>query len=226
MSSAILPKEQLTAYQRWEMDSFDGQQNAVLGSRNGQPITLPTAEDIERLHQGAHAEGYATGLAEAKQRVEAEIQQLRTLINAASREIGTWEAAVAEDILTLALEVAGHVTRGALAVRRELILPVIREAMQQMPLLNAHARMLIHPDDAALVRAHLSDELAHGAWKVVEDGRLARGDCRIESSATQVDATAATRWKRIVAALGRDTAWIESGDTPATPRPDAEALPS
>ena len=48
MSSAATPKEQLTAYQRWELDSFDAPQ------KGHKAAILPTAAQLERLHQQAH----------------------------------------------------------------------------------------------------------------------------------------------------------------------------
>ena len=36
MSSAAIPKEQLTAYQRWELDSFDAPKEVPLGDK-GRP---------------------------------------------------------------------------------------------------------------------------------------------------------------------------------------------
>jgi len=38
---------------------------------------------------------------------------------------------------------------------------------------------------------------------------MERGGCRIESANSEIDATLDVRWKRIVAALGRDDAWLE-----------------
>ena len=47
MSSTAVPKEQLTAYQRWELDSFDAPK------KGGKATVLPTAAQIERMHQQA-----------------------------------------------------------------------------------------------------------------------------------------------------------------------------
>jgi flagellar assembly protein FliH len=58
------------------------------------------------------------------------------------------------------------------------------------------------------VRAHVGDE-APGAWRIVEDHRVEPGGCRVVSPTCEVDATLATRWKRVVEALGRDASWIE-----------------
>ena len=50
-----------------------------------------------------------------------------------------------------------------------------------------------------------------GAWRlVVEDHRIEPGGCRISSPNCEIDATLATRWKRVIAGLGRDASWIDT----------------
>ena len=69
----------------------------------------------------------------------------------------------------------------------------------------------LHPADAELFRK-LSDgepALATLPWKVVEDPQIERGGCRLETPSTEIDATLETRWRRVIASLGRDDPWIE-----------------
>ena len=51
--------------------------------------------------------------------------------------------------------------------------------------------------------------LATLPWKIVEDAQIERGGCRLETPTTEVDATLETRWRRVVASLGRDDSWID-----------------
>jgi flagellar assembly protein FliH len=210
MSSPVLPAEKLTAYQRWELTALGGQ-------RAGAHVTLPTAAEIERLHQSAHAEGLAAGLAEGRAQAAERIARLDALVSSMTRELRAAESQVAEDLLSLALELARLMVRETLAVRRELIVPLVREAMQQMALFGAPSRLALHPADAALVRQDVGEQLDQLGCRLVEDGQIERGGCRIEGPATHVDATLATRWDRIVAALGRDRAWLEHGAARAAP---------
>jgi hypothetical protein len=65
--SGFIPKEKLTAYQRWEVAAFDEVADADATKRRAQAngsagqeeesdpaALLPTAEDIERIHNEAH----------------------------------------------------------------------------------------------------------------------------------------------------------------------------
>jgi len=204
MSRSAPPAEKLTAWQRWELAALGGSR-----ARGREGLALPTAGEIERLHQSAHAEGLATGLAEGRARAAERVAQLDALAASFAREIRACEAKIADDLLTLALELARQMVRETLAVRRDLIVPLVREALHQMPMFSTGARLVLNPADAELVRAGLGDSLNQLGSRIVEDKSIERGGCRIESTATHVDATLATRWERILAALGRERSWIE-----------------
>lgn len=77
----MIPKEQQSAYQRWEMTSFGDERPSTLARRAAmapgpapapEPIetvphvALPTAEELEAIREQARAEGYAEGLAEGR----------------------------------------------------------------------------------------------------------------------------------------------------------------
>jgi flagellar assembly protein FliH len=115
---------------------------------------------------------------------------------------------VADDVLSLALDLARQVLQEALPVRRELLLPVVREAIHGLPAASQGAQIQLNPADVELVRAHFGEELRVNSWQIVEDHRIQPGGCRLVSPHCEVDATLATRWKRVLATIGRDHAWI------------------
>lgn len=67
MTVKIIPKEQLTAYQRWELGGLDTPQDdppaqapEPATEHEPSPVALPTAEELERLHQTAWQEAIAS----------------------------------------------------------------------------------------------------------------------------------------------------------------------
>jgi flagellar assembly protein FliH len=80
--SGFIPREKLTAYQRWELEAFDEDEQAAEKTEaqaaetspqgkpkdaeesEQSPLVLPTAADIERMHNEAHEQGYAEGHSE------------------------------------------------------------------------------------------------------------------------------------------------------------------
>ena len=95
-----------------------------------------------------------------------------------------------------------------LQTKPEVILGIVSEAIGSLPHFNQHAHLVLHPEDAELVRKHMGDQLSHSGWKLMTDGRIARGGCRVETAHTRVDATVEARWKRIVESIGEDKSWL------------------
>lgn len=209
MSSKIIPKEKLSAYQRWELNSFD--ESAQAEADPG--VALPTAEEIENIHQQAyqagHREGLAAGYQEGREKAAPELARLAQLMSALDGSLQRFDDDLTQNLLSLSLDIARQMLREALRVRPELVLPVIREAVNSLPHASQHPHLRLHPDDAALVRSLMEDELNHFHWKILEDGRMERGGCLVEAANSEIDATLETRWKRVLAALGRDGGWLE-----------------
>lgn len=201
MSSNIIPKEKLSAYQRWELNSLDGSARST--------VPLPTAEEVENTHQQAYQEGFAAGYREGKGKVDAELARLVQLMSALDGALNQFDETLTQNLLSLALDVARQMLREALRVRPELVLPVISEAVNSLPQASQHPHLKLHPEDAALVRSLMADELNNFHWKLIEDNRVERGGCRVETTSSEIDATMENRWKRILAALGREGAWLE-----------------
>lgn len=217
--SSETPEGKLTAWERWELSSFDAPAPPIPQEASEAPaITLSTAEEIERLFQQAretgHAEGraagHAAGYSEGQVLARAEGARLAALTTQLEGALARFDQQVAEDLLALALDVARQVIRQALAVRPELLLEAVRESLTQMP--HMHVTIHLHPEDASLVRSYLGDQLSHAGHRIHEDSRLERGDCLLESGGSQLDATLATRWRRSVESIGSNAEWL----TPST----------
>jgi len=213
LSRPIIPKEQLSAYQRWELDSFDENQ-----SEPG--ITLPTAEEIEQIHRNAHQEGYAAGrqqghdegyaegykqgMAEATEKVNL----IRSILSDANQELARLDQEISEDLLSLALAIARQVLLQSLEVKPEILLAVIRESIAKLPPFNQHANLRVNPEDSGLVRDQLGEQLEHTGWKIIEDERIARGGCKLETTSSHVDASLEKRWEKVTSAIAKNSKWL------------------
>lgn len=210
MSNSAIPKEQLTAYERWELPSFGATgteysaRSAALARQNESEIgiELPTAAQLEEIQRQAHDEGYQAGYAEGAQRIAA-------LMNTMEQALQQADQAIAQDLLNVSLEVARQMVQQALKTNPEILLNTIREAISSLPHFNQGAHLVLHPDDATMVRASMGEQLSHTGWKIFEDALIARGGARVETAHSQIDATLANRWQRIVASIGQDSSWIQ-----------------
>ncbi|MRR50878.1 MAG: flagellar assembly protein FliH [Rhodocyclaceae bacterium] len=217
----------LSAWERWELASFEeGGEGGRLTPKPVEPAAPPppappSAEEIETIKRLAREEAFAAGREEGLKRgydegyqqgqaeAQEEARRLATVTQALETALTEMEQEVAEEILGLSVELARQVLRHELTAQPDALLDVVRQALAQMP--HQHAAIYLHPDDASLARSYLGDQLAHAGHRIHEDARLSRGDCLIESGGSQVDATVATRWQRVIESLGLQAAW-KSGD--------------
>lgn len=208
MASTVIPREKLSAYQRWELNSFDG---AGIAGSSASP-----AADAARANPSVQREGYDAGYRDGTIAAQADIvrahaaqtARLAALVNTLSRDMTQLDAQVADNVLDLAIIIARRIVGESLTARPELLLNTVREALQMLGQARAPARLLLHPEDARLVREHLGDQCSAGGWIIAEDGTMARGGCRLESAGGELDATLHTRWQRLLAALGRSGDWL------------------
>ena len=238
--------EKLTAYQRWEVAAFDEAEQAAARAAEAAaaaaqaladhpveeidaapPVVLPTAEDIERMHIEAHEQGYAAGHAEGLTAGHAEglaaahasAAKIDALMTGLQQSLDSVDQQVANRLLATAVEIASQILRQSLRVKPELLLPVVREAVATLYPHGGHPALFAHPDDAALIRTHLGEQLAHNNWRIIDDASLSAGGCRVEVGASEVDATLETRWRRVIDAIGISPEWLS--ETPWT-RPSDE----
>ncbi|MDR3482761.1 MAG: flagellar assembly protein FliH [Burkholderiaceae bacterium] len=221
--SDVLPKERQTAYQRWELASFGDNRPSQQPPPQPAAPPPPSTEAIAKLneelalireearrqgHADGVAEGHKAGLVEGRAQAAAELQRLRQLADSFGADVARANEVIAEDLLTLALDIAKAMLKTALTVKPELVLPIVGEAVRYLPGLQQPALLFLHPDDATLVKEHMADELTKAGWRIAEDVRLERGGCRIETASNQIDATTGNRWERIAADLGKESSWL------------------
>jgi flagellar assembly protein FliH len=178
---------------------------------------LPTAEEIEQIHEEARKEGYQAGLEEGKKsahdegllEIKTQVDRLAGITDSLSAALNDLDQELAEDILLFAVEVARQVVSSSLRVQPESLLPVIREAMATLPL--HHGTVLIHlnPDDTEMVKHHFGEQILHAGWRIIEDKEIQTGGCRLHAGSSEVDATTASRWRRTLEAMGAKPDWLE-----------------
>ena len=203
---ATRAEDSLTAWQRWELPAFETGRNSVRAN-------LPTAVELEQMQQQAREEAMQAGYAEGQQRGYADglqqaLQENQCMSALADLLAQKVDDLVVQELTGLALDVARQVIQQAIKVQPELLQAAVREAIGTLPVFNQSAHVILNPEDAAMLRPRMGEQLSHTGWKILEDVRMARGDVRLETANSQVDATLAARWERVVAAMGQDAPWL------------------
>lgn len=220
--AATTDEGRLTAWERWELADFDAparrkptEPTPATAPPPPEPppaVKLPTAEDVENIYQQARDDGTKAGYQEGVAKARDEAARFGRAANKLDAALKDLDTGVADELLALSLELARLVVGSELSARPEAVLAIIHEAIGQLP--HQHAAIYLHPDDASLARSFLGDQLGHAGHRIHEDAKLKRGDCVLDAGGSHLDATLATRWRRVLESLGIEDAWQPSPPPP------------
>jgi len=216
-------RPRLSAWQRWEMSSLDentlaaGAPAEQAAAPRVDPAALAREAELKRLRLEAraageaegrrdgwaqgHAEGHAAGLAAGLAGASAHAEQLRALAASLPAALRSAESELADAVMALAFDVARQVIHRTLRTEPEWVLALVQDLLHAEPALQGEPRLLLHPEDVALVKNSLGNELQAAGWQVRADDTLARGGCRVRSASGEVDASLQTRWRRVIDAF-------------------------
>jgi flagellar assembly protein FliH len=185
---------------------------------------LPTAAELERLHKRAWDEGYESGRSEgfrcghqealeaARDRIAERLVLLDDLIAALDRPFRRLDDQVEREVVTLAVAIVRQLVRREIRADPGQIVGVVREALGILPVASRNIRVLLNPEDAAIVRDVYATSEGELNWKIVEDPVVARGGCRVVTETSQVDATLESRLGALIAPLLAAGRSVDAGE--------------
>jgi flagellar assembly protein FliH len=175
--------------QRWQAPVF-----GVVPKAAPEP---PTAAQLEAIEAAAYEEGFARGRAEGLSAgaAEARAQALRLagLLDHLAQPLAEVDAEVETALTALAVQIGRRLALHELATDPALMGAIVNKAIAALVAVPREVRVHLHPDDWRLLKDSLLPPPEVGAWRLVADASLARGDCRISSETGWVDATIQTR---------------------------------
>jgi flagellar assembly protein FliH len=147
------------------------------------------------VRQEARDQGRREGQQQARQQVLATLEQLQSLTRSLAEERARMVRAAEADLVELVLDIARSVVQNELSARPELIVDMIRPALEHVAD-SSSVRLRLHPEDLALVREHAAQS-AVSVPELVPDGSLERGDCMVDSNGRSVDGRVTTGLERL-----------------------------
>ena len=215
--SKLISKDQLTAYQRWEMTSFN--EDSLPNTHHFTKKTEQT--ELEKIQIQAkteaytigYKEGYEQGFEEGEKAGYAEIQAkqqesisyITQLGHQYALELAKVHHEVGKDLIGLAIDLAHAMTKAHFQFHPEAITDIVNEAIASLPLVHQPAQIFLHPLDAQIVKQHLTQQLEPDGWKIVADHHIERGGCKLETAHNIIDASISTRWNRLTEMLNNES---------------------
>jgi flagellar assembly protein FliH len=177
------------------------------------PSAPPTAQELEAIHQQAYEEGYEKGkqegfefghkegLNQAKHELQRYTTKLDRLLETFEQPLHNLDNQVEKELLALVIAIVKQLVRREVKSDPNLIVGVVREALSVLPISSRNVRLLLHPEDAELVRDVYALGDTEVGWHLIEDPVINRGGCRVVTDTSQVDATLESRLASLIAPL-------------------------
>jgi flagellar assembly protein FliH len=177
------------------------------------PTAPPTAQELEAIQQQAYEEGFEKGkqegfdfghkegLNQARKDLQHYTSQLDRLLETFVRPLRTLDNQVEKELLALVIAIVKQLVRREVKSDPNLIVGVVREALSVLPVSSRNVRLLLHPEDAELIREVYALGDAEVGWDLIEDPVINRGGCKVVTDTSQVDATLESRLASLIAPL-------------------------
>jgi flagellar assembly protein FliH len=220
--SRFIPREELGSFAAWSPDSLNGGLDTGAPANGVQPPAPPvpdsaaTQAQITAARQSGYQDGYRDGLVALdsfKQSFATQMAaQLGQLLRSFDTQIDALEQHMAHAVAQASVMLARRVVRAELQTRPEHVAEAAQQAVNAVLLSARHIRVIVHPDDHALVAAGAAEALQARGARLLPHPEIERGGCLIESDLGQIDARIGVRWSQAAAVLGSEWPWAEDGN--------------
>jgi flagellar assembly protein FliH len=158
------------------------------------------AEQIRaQARSQGHAEGRAEGLMAAHHEVESVVEALRQALDDVAQTRAELIAALEQDAVALAFQLAEHILASAIDVKPELVIDVARNALRRVTD-RRRVILVVNPADLELVGDSVTSLQAElGGIEhcdVQSDRRIARGGAVLRTDAGEIDVTIDSQLER------------------------------
>lgn len=198
-------KEPSTITEELNVDVMDQQHGVIKGDiysasarareilqkaqQDAEEIVRRAVEQREKDKQDGYDAGYQEGLAQTTEL----IVKARTEYEASLRN-------ASKDLLNLAFKIAEKIIGKALELDKNIIMDIVAQALQTVRQ-SRQVTVRVNPEDAKILKANkdaLAEALGQGRMiDVVEDKKVLRGGCIIESEIGKVEAQLSTQLERL-----------------------------
>lgn len=205
MFEVISPEEGAGAT-LWSCPPLDGDARK---SSKPSASKLNTAAHLDAIEKAAYEEGFARGHAEgyahgnrAAQDVAARIS---LLLEHMSRPLKDLNIEVEHALIRLVVDTSRRLVNQTIKLDPELVSGAVHEAIASVATTTREMKIFLHPDDLLILKDKLTLP-TDTSWKLMPDATLRRGDCRVVTESSQIDARMDTRQTNIERALlGEDS---------------------
>ncbi|MCP3669902.1 MAG: flagellar assembly protein FliH [Gammaproteobacteria bacterium] len=175
--------------------------------------SMLTAEQLGQVQDQAYQEGFEQGkkdgfkfgheeaLVKTRNLLKEKAAKLDQLLSTLDTPLKELDEQVERELISLTISMVRQLVRREVKADPGQIVGVVRESLSLLPVSARNIRLILHPDDAKMVREIFEVSDKDLVWDVVEDPVLERGGCKIITNTSQIDATLESRLAAMITTL-------------------------
>lgn len=167
------------------------QQGQQLGYTDGKQ------KGYEAGFQAGLEEGRQQGIQESLQQQQPLTEHWKQLVSEFQHTLDALDSVIASRLMQLALTAAKQVIGQPPVCDGTALLAQIQQLIQQEPMFSGKPQLRVHPDDYERVELQLGVTLNLHGWRLLADGQLHPGGCKVSAEEGDLDASLATRWHEL-----------------------------
>ena len=189
--------------EKWRAPVMETDPSRVIRYREEHEASIPTASDIDQWRAQAEEEGFQQGQLRAQQQAQELQQRLLQLIEFFEHPLQALNEDIEHQLTQLAVTLAQQLVRRELKLEPGEIIGLIRDSVKLLPGNTRNISIMLHPEDARLVRNALSLESGNEehSWKLIEDPMITRGGCEVSAPPSSINATLENRLSALAASV-------------------------
>ena len=204
--SRVIRRDESKKIERWVLPNVENMHMVMSEDGDVLSTTPLTAEQIEKIQRQAYKEaydegfekGYRDGHQESQDYLQQQVAIMNAVLNQCAAPMKQLDNEVENQLVQLAIALTRQLVRREIKNEPGHIVAILREAMEALPVASREVRVFLHPEDSQVITSTLAAG-DNQYWKMVEDPTMNRGDCRIQTESSSIDATVERRLSSIIA---------------------------
>ncbi|MBG6248510.1 MULTISPECIES: flagellar assembly protein FliH [Symbiopectobacterium] len=181
--------------------SFEAELESMREQTMRQAREAGFAEGRQQDYDAGYQEGLTSGTQQGTQdallQQQPMIEHMQQLVSSFQQTLDAMDSAIPARLTQLALTVAKQIIGQASLCDGTALQHQIQQLIQQEPLFSGKAQLRVNPSDLERVEAALGPTLEQHGWRLLADGQLHPGGCKVSAEEGDLDASLATRWHEL-----------------------------
>jgi len=153
----------------------------------------------EQGFQKGQSNGYQAGYQEGKLKAEQEARQLQDLFEHLFNPLQDQQQRVEAWVLQSVKDICIGIMEYEFKVDEKILLPFVKEAVENLSAGSKQITVKLHPDDLVLVNQFMQQKSL--SWNLLSDIELKRGDCYVSNNDANIDYSLSARVDQAIHAM-------------------------